>query len=70
VSHATLDSTAVRDLGRHLKNAQASFVIATIMPINTNTTIAIWVQIQKGDIATDSLSLDLLPPSTARGTIV
>lgn len=26
-------------------------MIAMIIPINTNTTIATWVQIQKGDIA-------------------
>lgn len=31
--------------------AQASFVIATTIPIRTNTTIAICVQIQVGDIA-------------------
>jgi len=30
--------------------AQTSFVIAMIMPISTNTTIAICVQIQNGDI--------------------
>jgi hypothetical protein len=30
--------------------AQTSFVIAMIIPINTNTTIAICVQIQVGDI--------------------
>jgi len=33
------------------RGPQASFVIATIMPITTKTTIAIWVQIQNGDIA-------------------
>jgi hypothetical protein len=33
----------------------ASFVIATIIPIATNTTIAIWVQIQNGDMAGDRL---------------
>ena len=37
-------------------DAQASFVIATIMPITTNTTIAICIQIQVGDIASDSLA--------------
>jgi len=35
-------------------------VIATIMPITTKTTIAIWVQIQVGDIAPDSLPGRLL----------
>jgi Cellulase (glycosyl hydrolase family 5) len=33
------------------KPAQASFVIATIIPISTTTTIAICIQIQVGDIA-------------------
>ena len=31
--------------------AQASFVIATTIPIRTNTTIAICIQIQVGDMA-------------------
>jgi hypothetical protein len=31
------------------ERAQASFVIATIIPISTNATIAICVQIQVGD---------------------
>jgi hypothetical protein len=31
-------------------------VIATIIPITTNTTIAICVQIQKGDMARDRVS--------------
>jgi hypothetical protein len=31
-------------------------VIATIIPITTNTTIAICIQIQVGDIACDSVS--------------
>jgi hypothetical protein len=31
--------------------AQASFVIAMTMPISTNTTIAICIQIHVGDIA-------------------
>jgi hypothetical protein len=35
--------------------AYASFVIATIIPITTNTTIAICVQIQSGDTTTDSV---------------
>jgi hypothetical protein len=35
--------------------AQASFVIATIIPIATNTTIAICVQIQNGDTVGDSV---------------
>jgi hypothetical protein len=39
-----------------LKRAQASFVIATIMPISTNTTIAICIQIQVGDMARDSVA--------------
>jgi hypothetical protein len=29
--------------------------MATIIPMSTNTTIAIWVQIQNGDIASKSL---------------
>jgi hypothetical protein len=33
------------------RRAQASFVIAMTMPISTNTTIAICIQIQVGDIA-------------------
>jgi hypothetical protein len=33
---------------------QASFVIAMIMPISTNTTIAACIQIQVGDIATSA----------------
>jgi hypothetical protein len=37
------------------KPAQANFVIATIIPITTNTTIAICIQIQLGDIAMDSV---------------
>ncbi len=41
-----------------------------IIPINTNTTIATWVQIQKGDIAGSSLPRDPLPPSPGRVTIV
>jgi hypothetical protein len=32
------------------KAAQASFVMATIMPMSTNTTIAICIQIQVGDM--------------------
>jgi hypothetical protein len=32
-------------------DAQASLVMATIIPITTNTTIATCVQIQNGDIA-------------------
>jgi hypothetical protein len=32
-------------------SAQASFVIATTIPISTNTTIAICIQIQVGDMA-------------------
>jgi hypothetical protein len=36
--------------------AQASLVIATTMPITTNTTIAICIQIQVGDIAGASLA--------------
>jgi hypothetical protein len=37
------------------KPAQASFVIATTIPISTNTTMAICIQIQVGDIPADSL---------------
>lgn len=33
-----------------LRHAQASFVIATIIPISTNTTIAACIQIQVGDM--------------------
>jgi hypothetical protein len=35
--------------------AYASFVIATIIPINTNTTIATCIHIQVGDMSIDSL---------------
>jgi hypothetical protein len=34
---------------------QASLVIAMIIPITTNTTIATCIQIQVGDMAADSL---------------
>jgi hypothetical protein len=34
--------------------AQASFVIATTIPITTNTTIAICIQIHVGDIAAEA----------------
>jgi hypothetical protein len=44
----------------------ASFVIAMIIPINTNTAIAICVQIQVGDMARDSL----LPRSRIRRTTI
>jgi hypothetical protein len=37
--------------GPSYPRAQASFVIAMIIPITTNTTIATCVQIQNGDIA-------------------
>jgi hypothetical protein len=37
--------------GASERRAQASFVIAMIIPITTNTTIATCVQIQNGDIA-------------------
>ncbi len=37
--------------------------MATIIPITTNTTIAIWVQIQNGDMASDSVA-------GARGRVV
>jgi hypothetical protein len=36
--------------------AQASLVIATIIPITTNTTIAICIQIQVGDISREPTS--------------
>jgi hypothetical protein len=46
--------------------AQASLVIATTIPINTNTTIAICIQIQVGDMAGDSvLARQLLRPPAA-----
>jgi hypothetical protein len=38
-----------------LRRAQASFVIATIIPISTNTTIATCIQIQNGDMLGGSL---------------
>jgi hypothetical protein len=42
----------IRDsAGARLERAHASFVTATIIPITTNTTIAICIQIQVGDIA-------------------
>jgi hypothetical protein len=34
---------------------QASFVMATTIPMSTNTTIAICVQIQNGDIPENSV---------------
>ncbi len=37
------------------RTAQASFVIAMTMPITTNTTIAICIQIQVGDMPPDSV---------------
>jgi hypothetical protein len=40
--------------------AQASFVIATTMPITTNTTIATCIQIQVGDILTHTLAASAL----------
>lgn len=47
-------------------------MIATIIPITTNTTIAICVQIQVGDMAKDSLAREVLQPSPVapRTTIV
>ncbi len=39
------------------RDAYASFVMATIIPISTNTTIAICIQIQVGDIAIGSVLL-------------
>jgi hypothetical protein len=39
------------DLARGADGVQASFVIAMIIPISTNTTIATCIQIQVGDIA-------------------
>lgn len=37
-------------VGEDNQSAYASFVIATIMPISTNTTIATCIQIHVGDI--------------------
>jgi hypothetical protein len=38
-----------------MARAQASLVMATIIPISTNTTIATCIQIQVGDIGDHSL---------------
>jgi hypothetical protein len=57
----------------HLRRAQTSFVIATIIPISTNTMIAICVQIQNGDMETGSLLGRVgrvLAPVRAPATIV
>jgi hypothetical protein len=48
-------------------------VIATIIPITTNTTIAICIQIQNGDMATDSVPRrvgQVLAPAQAPTAIV
>jgi polysaccharide biosynthesis protein PslG len=50
---------------RSYRRTQASFVIATIIPITTNTTIAICVQIQVGDMAEDSLARAWVPGESA-----
>jgi hypothetical protein len=43
--------TRPRTSGRPATGAHASLTIATIMPMTTNTTIAVCIQIQVGDIA-------------------
>ena len=62
-----------RDCAGAPEYAHASFVIATIIPISTNTTIATCVQIQNGDMTTrqpTSTAGPLPPPPMALTTKV